>query len=586
MFDIVIRGGTIIDGTGAPPRPGDVAMTDGRIVAVGTVEGEARETIDAAGALVTPGFIDVHTHYDGQFLWDDRLDPSFSNGVTTAIGGNCGVGFAPVRQGYRQKLVEMMEGVEDIPGIVLDEGLDWDWESFPDYLDRLDARKYTIDVATHFAHAPLRVYVMGDRALSHEKATDADIAEMARLTREAMDAGAVGVSGSRILEHRSSIGEHVFGTFAEDREVLALARAMGETGRGVFQIVPLGGGGDAMGTQATPDERDNEHARFEEIARVSRRPVSYLLHQFNHDRDDWHKMLAATERANADGLELHPQVAARGVGMLMALDGYHPFRCRPSYLEIAHLPLPARAAAMRDPVRRAAILSERNVPLEQAPSARILGSATLYAKILDRFYVMRPPANYEPDDSMKLATVAAAAGKTLEEAAYDTYAEGDGGNMLVNFMMNYADGDLDAVGEMLAHPDTISGLGDGGAHLQMICDASMTTYHLTHWARDRTRGPTLPLEQMVHKLTGQVADIYGFKDRGVIEVGRRADLNVIDFQRLGNGMPHMVFDLPQGSARLLQESQGYLATIVNGVITRRHDTETGARPGRLLRLAA
>ena len=586
MFDMVIRNGTIIDGTGAPARNGDVAVTDGRIVAVGVVEGEARETIDAEGALVTPGFIDVHTHYDGQFLWDDRLDPSFSNGVTTAIGGNCGVGFAPVRQGYRQKLVEMMEGVEDIPGIVLDEGLDWDWETFPDYLDRLAAREYTIDVATQLAHAPLRLYVMGDRALSHAKATDEDIAEMARLTREAMAAGAVGVSGSRILEHRSSVGDHVFGTFAEDREVLALAEAMGETGRGVFQIVPLGGGGDAMGTQATPEERGGEHARFEEIARVSHRPVSYLLHQFNHDREDWHKMLAATERANAEGLELHPQVAARGVGMLLALDGYHPFRCRPSYLEIAHLPLPERAAAMRDPARRAAILSEPNVPLEQAPSARILQSAKMYMHILDRCYVMRPPADYEPDESMKLPTIAAAEGKTLQEAAYDNYAEGDGGNMLVNFMMNYADGDLDAVGEMLAHPSTISGLGDGGAHLQMICDASMTTYHLTHWARDRTRGPTLPLEQMVHKLTGQVADIYGFKDRGVIEVGRRADLNVIDFQRLGNGMPHMVFDLPQGSPRLLQSSRGYIATIVNGVVTRRDDQETGARPGRLLRLAA
>lgn len=586
MYDILIRGGTIIDGTGAPAHPGDVAITDGRIVALGTVDGETRETIDADGALVTPGFIDVHTHYDGQFLWDDRLDPSFSNGVTTAIGGNCGVGFAPVRQGYRQKLIEMMEGVEDIPGIVLDEGLDWNWESFPDYLDRIDAREFTIDVAAQVAHAPLRLYVMGDRALGHEPATDADIAEMARLTREAMAAGAVGVSGSRILEHRSSTGDYVFGTFAEDREVLALAEAMGETGRGVFQIVPLGGGGDAMGTQATPEERDDEHARFEAIARVSHRPVTYLLHQFNHDREDWHKMLAATERANAAGLDLHPQVAARGVGMLLALDGYHPFRCRPSYLEIAPLPLAERAAAMREPGRRAAILAETNVPVEQAPSVRIHQSAKNYARILNRFYVMRPPADYEPDESMKLTTIAAATGKTLEEVAYDNYAEGDGGNMLVNFMMNYADGDLGAVETMLAHPDTISGLGDGGAHLQMICDASMTTYHLSYWARDRKRGRTLPLEQMVHKLTGQVADIYGFKDRGVIEVGRRADLNVIDFQRLGNDMPHMVFDLPQGSPRLLQESRGYLATIVNGVVTRRHDRETGARPGRLLRLAA
>ena len=584
MFDILIRNGNIVDGTGAAARPGNVAVKDGVIVAVGEVDGSATEIIDANGGLITPGFIDIHTHYDGQFLWDDRLDPSFSNGVTTAIGGNCGVGFAPVRRDFRDKLIELMEGVEDIPGIVLDEGLDWDWESFPDYLDRLGSREYTMDVATQLSHAPLRVYVMGDRAIAHEKATDADIARMAELTREAMAAGAVGVSGSRILEHRSSTGEHVFGTFAEDREVLALARAMGESGKGVFQIVPLGGAGDGAGTPATPAERRGEHARFEEIARVSGRPVTYLLHQFNHDREDWREMLAATERAIGEGMRIHPQVAARGVGLLLALDGYHPFRCRPSYLAIAHLPLAQRAAAMRDPSRRARILSEKNVTAEQAPSPRILDLAEAFTQTLDRFYAMRPPADYEPDEAAKLTSIAAATGKTLEEVAYDLYAEGEGGNMLANFIMNYADGNLDAVGEMLAHPETVSGLGDGGAHLQMICDASMTTYHLSYWARDRARGPALPLELMVHKLSGQVAAIYGFTDRGVIEVGRRADLNVIDFGRLGSDMPHMAFDLPQGSARLLQESHGYIATIVHGVVTRRDDRETGARPGRLYRL--
>ena len=586
MFDILIKSGTIVDGTGAPARPGSVAVKDGYIVATGEVDGPAIETIDATNALITPGFIDIHTHYDGQFLWDDRLDPSFSNGVTTAVAGNCGVGFAPVSQGYRSKLIELMEGVEDIPGIVLDEGLEWDWESFSDYLDRLDARQYTLDVAVQIGHAPLRVYAMGDRALAHEMATDVDIERMAQLTREAMAAGAVGVSASRILEHRSSTGAHVFGTFAEDREVLALARAMGESGKGVFQIVPLGGAGDAAGTQATPDERRNEHARFEEIARASGRPVTYLLHQFNHDRDDWRQMLAASDRAVAQGLQIHPQVAARGVGVLLALDGYHIFRCRPSYLAIAHLPLPERAAAMRDTARRASILSESNVPPQQAPSAKVLQLAEYYAGILDRFYVVRPPMNYEPDGTARLSTVAAALNRTLEEVAYDLYAEGEGGNMLVDFIMNYAEGNLDAVGEMLGHPGTVSGLGDGGAHLQLVCDASMTTYHLSYWARDRKRGPTLPLELMVHKLSGQVAELYGFKDRGVVEVGRRADLNVIDFQRLQNGMPHMAFDLPHGSARLLQESRGYLATMVNGTVTRRHDKETGARPGRLLRSAS
>ena len=603
MYDILIRNGTIVDGTGAPGTRGSVAVKEGRIVAVGEVDGDAVETIDANGGLITPGFIDIHTHYDGQFLWDDRLDPSFSNGVTTAIGGNCGVGFAPVRHGYREKLIELMEGVEDVPGIVLDEGLDWDWESFPDYLDRLGARHYTIDVAAQLGHAPLRLYVMGDRALAHEKATDEDIARMAELTREAMDAGAVGVSGSRILEHRSSQGEHVFGTFAEDREMLSLARAMGETGKGVFQIVPLGGAGDSGGTPATRAEREREHERFEEIARISGRPVTYLLHQFNNDREEWRRMLAATERAIEAGLEIHPQVAARGVGILLPLDGYHIFRGRPSYLEIAHLPLAERAAAMRDPARRVAILSESSIDpglvggsdtkeVDFASLAsgagtkaeRVIGLAEHYRRTLDEFYALRPPVDYEPNEEAKLTNIAERTGMTLEEVVYDLYAENDGGNMIVNFILNYADGNLDAVGEMLAHPETVSGLGDGGAHLQMICDASMTTYHLSYWARDRVRQPLLSIESMIHKLSGQVAEIYGFKDRGVIEVGRRADLNVIDFERLGNGMPYMVFDLPQQSARLLQKSTGYIATMVNGVVTRRDDRETGARPGRLFRL--
>ncbi len=601
MFDILVQNGTIIDGTGAPGRRGSVAVKDGRIVGVGEVDGPAAQTIDAKGGLITPGFIDIHTHYDGQFLWDNRLDPSFSNGVTTAVGGNCGVGFAPVRQGDRTKLIELMEGVEDIPGIVLDEGLDWDWESFPDYLDRLAARTYTMDVAAQIGHAPLRVYVMGERALAHEKATDEDIAQMAELTREAMAAGAVGVSGSRILEHRSSKGDYVFGTFAEDREVLALAQAMGEFGKGVFQVVPLGGSGDKGGTPASREERLREHARIEDIARVSGRPVTYLLHQFEYDREDWREMLAATERARDEGLDIQPQVAARGVGILMPLDGYHIFRCRPSYVEIAHLPRAERAAAMRDPARRAAILSEPNARAEgvlvsqsdyenvahlsagSGESERILALAEHYTRTLNEFYVMRTPGDYEPTDSARLTMIAAEGGSTLQEAAYDIYAEGDGGNVLVNYILNYADGNLDVVGEMLAHPETVSGLGDGGAHLQSICDASMTTYHIAYWARDRPRG-TLPLELLVHKITGKPAELYGFHDRGIIEVGRRADLNVIDFDGLSNGMPYMAFDLPEGGARLLQSSHGYIATMVNGVVTRRDDEETGARPGRLYRL--
>ena len=583
-YDILIRNGTLIDGTGKPGARGDVAILDGRIAAIGAVEGDAREVIDAEGAIVTPGFIDVHTHYDGQFLWDTELEPSFSNGVTTAIAGNCGVGFAPADIQYRERLVEMMEGVEDIPGIVLDEGLDWNWKSFPDYLDRLDERAYTMDVGAQLAHAPLRVFVMKERALAHEPATEEDIAEMARLTKEAMEAGAMGVSGSRILEHLSSKGAHVPGTFADDRELIEIAKAMGETGKGVFQIVPLGTSGDLMGTQIPVSERLKEHDRFEALAEASGRPVTYLLHSHNHAPEEWRDMAAASDAARERGLAVHPQVGARGLGLLLGLDSFHIFLCKPSYMEIAHLPRADRAAAMRDPARRAAILSEDNVSADKAPDARSLGVAERFAQVLYRYYVMRPPVDYEPSEDDRLDTIAAATGRTMAEVLYDTITEDDGGNMVADFAMNYTHGNLDSVHDMLAHPGTISGLGDGGAHLMMISDAAMPTFHLSFWARDRKRGPTLALEQMVAKLTGEPADLYGLSDRGVLEVGRKADVNVIDFEKLDIGMPFVAFDLPLGSGRLLQCANGYRATIVSGTITRRDDKDTGARPGKLVRL--
>ncbi|WP_174275060.1 N-acyl-D-amino-acid deacylase family protein [Sphingomonas bacterium] len=583
MYDLLIRNGLVLDGTGAPSRRADVAVKDGLIVAVGEIEGEARDVIDAKGAIVTPGFIDVHTHYDGQFLWDNELDPSFSNGVTTAIGGNCGVGFAPADPKYRKELVEMMEGVEDIPGIVLDEGLDWNWRSFPDYLDRLGEREYTMDVGAQLAHAPLRVFVMKERALAHEPANDDDIAEMARLTREAMDAGAIGVSGSRILEHLSSKGAHVPGTFAEDREMIALATAMGESGRGVFQIVPLGTSGDLLGTQIPVEERLKEHDRFEALAEASGRPVTYLLHSHNHAPEEWRAMAAASDAARARGLDVHPQVAARGLGLLLGLDSYHIFAGKPSYLEIAHLPRAERAAAMRDPARRAAILSEESIDPATAANPRAVASAGHFAKALHRFYVLRPPIDYEPAEDQRLDRIAEASGKTMAEVFYDLVAEGAGGNMIADFAMNYTNGNLDSVHDMLAHPGTISGLGDGGAHLMMISDAAMPSFHLSFWARDRTRGPKLPIEHMVAKLTSEPAKLYCLSDRGVVAPGKKADLNVIDLDTLEIEMPYVAFDLPKGSGRLLQRAKGYRATIVSGVVTRRNDTPTGAKPGRLIR---
>lgn len=585
MYDILIRDGTIVDGTGAAPRRGDVAIVDGRIAAIGEIAGEARETIDATGKIVTPGFVDIHTHYDGQMLWDDALDPSFSNGVTTIVAGNCGVGFAPARPEYRHQLIEMMEGVEDIPGIVLDEGLDWNWRSFPDYLDRIAARAYTMDVAVQIAHAPLRVFVMGERALAHEAATPDDIAEMARLVREAVEDGAAGFSAARIVEHRTSTGAFVPGTFTEDDELTAIARAMGETGKGVFQIVPLGAAGDLAGTGSSPEERIAEHRRMVAISRAAGRPLTYLLMRPDDSPEDWHVMLAASESAVREGVAMYPQVHGRGVGLLATLDGYHSFQCRPSYMAIAHLPLGQRAAAMRDPARRAAILGEQNVPVEQAPSARIHMLAERYVKLLDHHYLMSLPLDYEPGPEKRIDRIAEETGRSMEAVLYDHLAAGEGRQFAAYFAQNYGSGDLSENLDMLANPITRVGLADGGAHLQLSCDAALPTFQLIHWARDRTRGPVLPLEQVVRQLTSDNAALYDMDDRGTLAVGKRADVNVIDFDRLSLDLPKMAFDLPEGGKRLLQSAQGYAATIVNGIVTRRDDADTGARPGRLLRSA-
>jgi N-acyl-D-amino-acid deacylase len=586
MYDTVIRGGAIIDGTGTAKRSADIAIQDGVIAEIGKVTGPARETIDADGALVTPGFIDVHTHYDGQFLWDDRIDPSFSHGVTTAIGGNCAVGFAPVRPEHRKQLIELMEGVEDIPGIVLDEGMDWLWKSFPDYLDRLAARQYSMDVASHITHAPLRVFVMGERALNHEAATPQDIAEMARLVREAMDAGAIGFSGARFLEHMSSSGAHVPGTFATDDELLGLAKAMGESGKGTFQLIPKGAIGAAMMGEAGRDSRLAEHARIVEIARTSGRPVTYVVTQFGSDPDDWRLMVEASDAATAEGLSIHPQTAARGVGMLTMLEGYHIFMLRPSYRAIAHLPVAERARAMRDPERRRAILSEADDPGKEANDPILIPMIKRLQTNIGKTFPMSLPLDYEPGPERRTAALAQAAGKTPEELVYDHYAAGDGTNVNATLSMNYLEGNLDNVRSLLANPNVISGLGDGGAHLKMICDASLPTFQLAFWGRDRSRGERLPLETIVRKLARDGAALYGLGDRGTLEVGKRADVNVIDFDGLALDMPHMVNDLPSGGSRLLQGSRGYLATLVKGVTTRRHDADTGARPGRLVRSTA
>lgn len=586
MYDMIIRGGKVVDGTGAPGFTADVAILDGLIAEVGRVSGTAREEIDAQGAIVTPGFIDVHTHYDGQFLWDDRLDPSFSHGVTTAIGGNCGVGFAPVLPEHRRALIELMEGVEEIPGVVLDEGLDWNWKSFPDYLDRLASRHYTMDIASHITHAPLRVFVMGERALKHEAATPEDVSRMAVLVREAMDAGAAGFSGARLLEHLSSKGDHVPGTFADDDELLGMAKALGESGHGVFQIIPLGGVGASMFDQAGRDARRAEHERIERIAEVSGRPLTYSLVQFNSDGEDWRMMVELSERAAAQGLPITPQVGARSVGALTTLDGTHIFLLRRSYHEVAHLPLAERVVVLRDPARRAAILSESSDPALVEADPQLGAFIAMISTRIAGVFPMSLPLDYEPAPEGRLEVLAGAAGVSLEEYLYDHYTAGDGTNVCASHVLNFVGGGLDGSYEMIKRDITASGLADGGAHMKMICDASMPTFMLTFWGRDRKRGPTLPVEHLIRKLSLKNAELYGLSDRGRIAPGKRADINVIDFDGLALHMPRIAHDLPRGSPRLLQGSSGYLATMVGGVVTRRNDADTGARPGRLIRSSA
>jgi N-acyl-D-amino-acid deacylase len=585
--DILIKGGTIIDGSGASQGyTGDVAITDGRIVEVGgRINATAKEIIDADGALVTPGFVDIHTHYDGQFLWDDELDPSFSHGVTTVVSGNCGVGFAPAAEHHRSALIELMEGVEDIPGIVLDEGLDWSWRSFPDYMNRLDCRSFTMDIGVQLAHAPLRVFVMGERGLNHENATGEDLAEMSRLVEEAMAAGALGMSAGRILEHKSVRGAHVPGTFAEQEELVALAQAMGRHRTGTFQIIPRGAVGSAEDHESAVRSRRGEHARIEELARAAGRPVTYLLQQFPSDPTDWQAMLSYSKGAASTGLDIRPQTSARGIGMLSMLDGHHIFRYRPSYMELAHLARAPRAAAMRNPARRAAILSEADHEAAMAQEPAWGELVRLTRPRIGNTFKLDMPLDYEPGPERRLDDIARERAVTPEEVLYDHLSAGEGKNVTASFFLNYGGTGLDAVYEMMKNPLVANGLGDGGAHMRMMCDGSMPTFMLSFWARDRSRGPRLPIELLVHKLTRDGAELYGLSDRGLLAQGMRADLNVIDFDDLSLEIPQMTQDLPSGGRRILQGARGYLATIVNGVITRRNDRTTGTRPGRLLRAA-
>ncbi|MBU6371740.1 MAG: amidohydrolase family protein [Alphaproteobacteria bacterium] len=557
-FDLVIRGGTVADGAGALAEA-DVAVANGVIAAVGKGLAAGREEIDAKGLLVTPGFVDIHTHFDGQATWDRHMEPSSSHGATTVVMGNCGVGFAPCRPQDRDALIALMEGVEDIPGAALAEGLPWDWESFPDYLDALARRPRDIDVAAQVPHGPLRVYAMGQRGIDREPATEADIALMRRLLDEALDAGAVGLATSRTIAHRTSTGDltPMYGALRD--ELAALTKVIGK--RGVFQLV-----------SDFRDEED-EFGILEDAARAGVAGASFSLLQADVAPQKWRSMLARTEAAAAAGLPLRAQVICRPVGVLMGLEAsVHPFLYRPSFAPLRDQPLAARVAAMRDPALRARLLSEKDEGAH--PLLIYFGGA--HAKL----FPMRAEPDYAPSADDSFAARAARAGRPAEELIYDWLIEDEGKALIYLPLYNYTANDLSVCGEMLRHPLTIHGLADGGAHVGTICDGSALTYLLTRWARDDR---TIPLGEAVEMLTSRPASAIGLFDRGRIAPGLKADLNVIDLDALAIERPRIVHDLPAGGRRFLQGARGYRATVVSGVVTRRDDRATGALPGRLVR---
>ncbi|WP_305092908.1 amidohydrolase family protein [Prescottella sp. R16] len=565
MHDLVIRGGLVVDGTGAAPRSADVAVDDGRITAVGDVPGTGRREIDAAGLLVTPGFVDIHTHYDGQVTWDPLLTPSSLHGVTTVVMGNCGVGFAPVRPEQRDWLISLMEGVEDIPGSVLAEGMSWNWETFPDYLDAIDT-PHAIDFAAQLPHGALRTYVMGPRGGDHlARPTDAEMDRMRALVAESIEAGALGWSTSRTAVHKTSTGEPTPSLTASREELTGMARGLADAGAGVIDFIS-----DFMDE---PEEMEFVSA----IVAAAQRPMSVSVVQSDRAPDKWVDLLDGLSEVSAkQNIPIIGQVAPRAVGVMLGWElSWHPFMAYPTYAALADLPPAERIEQLRRTEVRAAILTES--PVTDSEFVERLSTR------FDRVYLLGDPPNYEPGPEDSVAAFAERAGADPVAVAYDAMMSQDGRGLLYFPMLNYAAGNLDAVGEMLARADTVPALGDGGAHCGAICDASFPTTLLTHWGRDRRRGDRFPVEWLVKRHTADTAAVVGLLDRGRIEVGYRADLNVIDFDRLQAHHPEVCYDLPTGGRRLMQTASGYTATVVAGEVVFENGGHTGALPGRLVR---
>lgn len=563
--DIVIRGGLIVDGTGAPAYVGDVALRGETIVHVGGVfAGTAAQTLDATGLVVTPGFVDIHTHYDGQAIWSDTLSPSCAHGVTTAVLGNCGVGFAPCRAEDRDALIRLMEGVEDIPGAVMAEGLPWNWETFPDYLDALEARPRDINIACLLPHSPLRVYAMGDRAIRREVATPADLDLMRRLAREALDAGAIGFATSRLNIHRTKAGDLIPTYGAETQELCTIAEALADAQTGVFQAV----------LDAPFAAWEDELSRLVAVAEAAGRPATFTLGLMNSGPRNWDAALDAVDAARQRGLEIWPQVLPRPIGMISGWSlSTHPFCLCPSYQPLANLPLDQQLPLLGDPALRQRLIQE--LPQEGHPLAML-------TRNWDWMFPFGNPPQYEPSVENSIGALARSQGRTPEEVAWDALMDNDGQGMILNTLGNFHEGRLDALLELVRRPDTVIGLGDGGAHYGAICDASYPTFMLTYWVRDRA-GERLSLEETVHALAARPAKVMRLEDRGQLMPGYRADINVIDLDRLTLHAPVVRHDLPGGGRRLDQEATGYVATIVNGEVIRRMDQPTDRRPGRLVR---
>jgi N-acyl-D-aspartate/D-glutamate deacylase len=564
-FDLVIRGGTVVDGSGAPDFEADVGVKDGVIAAVGRVNGAGAEEIDAKGQLVIPGFVDIHTHYDGQATWDSRMQPSSWHGVTTVVMGNCGVGFAPVRGADHDRLIRLMEGVEDIPFPVLSDGLPWNWESYPDYLDALAERRFDVDVGSQLPHAALRVFVMGQRGVDREPATEADIHAMAAIAKRSMEAGAIGFGTSRTLNHRSSDGSPIATLTAGEDELMGIAQGMAAAGRGVLQVV------------SDFNDPEAEFDMLERLVARSGRPLSFSLVQSPRDPEQYKYLLSRLEAANDAGLPMRAQVASRPVGVLFGLElTVNPFSHHPSYRAIRDKPLAERVAALSDPEFRRKLLAE-----EAEATARAIGLSP--ARFWDRTYALGDEPDYEPTRETSIGAIAERTGRNPFEIALDQMLTNGGRGMLYLPLLNYAQYSLDPAYEMLSNRTVVPGLSDGGAHVGMICDGSFPTTNLVHWTRDRTRGPKLPLEKMIKGQCRDTAETVGLFDRGLVAEGYRADLNVIDYPRLKLKAPQVVYDLPSGGRRLIQRAEGYTATIVAGQVTYRDGEPTDALPGRLLR---